>query len=326
MKPREHHPHALPDDDREGVDRGRVHSRIVRQRENELDQRDRGEQRHETEPHQHVAVFCPCSSATALDSTTSSRKAKMPASTASGRPSATCLDRSEHAGDADHAAVEDREDEERARDRGRVVSMARDANANLRGAVKPPLPDAACRSAGPGSGRVPATANRSLHPFVAGAPILRPGLAVGTFFTALSASIARRTGVRAHTSRTARRSVGRAWRLASTGHDARRASQPPPAHGLAGVTTAAGLAIPPRHCARILVPGLGRRDRLRGLRCLIFGAAHLHRIVGRECRAGGGAADHHRGRDRIIVNASIIAVLPRRARSRRMARRPRRIR
>ena len=59
------------------------------------------------------AVARPNSSATALEVTTSSRKAKIPASTASG-PERDLLV-AEHAGDADHAAVEDGEGEERAR-------------------------------------------------------------------------------------------------------------------------------------------------------------------------------------------------------------------
>lgn len=46
-----------------------------------------------TNPHRTIrlATVCPCSSDTALDSATSIRNAKIPASTASQSPSATCL-------------------------------------------------------------------------------------------------------------------------------------------------------------------------------------------------------------------------------------------
>ena len=91
MKPADHHPRALPDHDREGGDRGRIHVLVGRQHQHELDQQRRGDQRHEAEAHQLVwRSPGRSSSATALPSATSSRKAKIPASTASG-PSATCL-------------------------------------------------------------------------------------------------------------------------------------------------------------------------------------------------------------------------------------------
>ncbi len=112
--PGRHHPPALAENDREGLLGGRVHPLVRRQLDDEEAQRDGGDQRDEAVAQQPVRRLLPVQLRDRARHRHEDQEGK-DAGLDGQRPDGDLLG-AEDAGDGDHAAIEDREDEEGAAD------------------------------------------------------------------------------------------------------------------------------------------------------------------------------------------------------------------